>query len=243
MKAMIFAAGLGTRLKPLTNVKPKALIELRGKPLLQILIEKLKTFDITQVIVNVHHFSDQIAAYLKIHDNFGIHIEISDESGFLLDTGGGIKKASWFFNDGNPFLVHNVDVITNLDLQDMYESHAGSGALATLAVKTRNTSRYLIFDDKKRLCGWENVKTKEKIIVNKQDVLIPYAFSGIHIVDPRIFNMITEKGNFSIVNTYLRLAQTQTINAWVHNETDWMDVGKPQDLKQADDTLDLLNSE
>jgi NDP-sugar pyrophosphorylase family protein len=240
MKAMIFAAGMGTRLLPLTKDKPKALVELQGKTLLRILLEKLKKNKISELIINIHHYSDQIIKYLNDHDNFGMDIEISDESDFLLDTGGGIKKASWFFDDAKPFLIHNVDIICNLSLQEMYESHMHSGALATLAVKTRQTSRYLLFNDQQRLCGWEHVKTKEKIVVNTDESLSPYAFSGIHIVDPRIFSMITEKGKFSIVDTYLRLAQTQTIKAFLHNNKDWMDVGKPLDLKRAEGMSNLL---
>lgn len=233
MKAMIFAAGMGTRLYPLTRNKPKALVEVNGRPLLQILIEKLVRGGVTEIIINVHHHADQILEFLKGKDNFHIPISISDESGLLLDTGGGLKKAAWFFDDGKPFLLHNVDVITNLDLGEMHSHHQSSRALATLAVRSRKTSRYLLFDADMRLGGWENVKTGEKIIVEEESQLSGYAFSGIHIVDPALLSMITETGKFSIIDTYLRLAASQIIKGYRHDQSEWMDVGKPPDLERA----------
>lgn len=233
MKAMIFAAGLGTRLMPMTLDKPKALVELNGKPLLQILIEKLLRSGIREIIVNVHHHSDQIMDFLHANDNFGVRVEVSDESSMLLETGGGINKVSWFFDDGQPFLVHNVDVISGVDLNALYADHLDSGALVTLAVKSRETSRYLLFDDDLRLCGWQHVKAGKEIIIHPKQALTRYAFSGIHVIDPAIFEMITETGKFSIIDTYLRLAKTNTIRAYPHNSTDWMDVGKPEDLLRA----------
>lgn len=227
---MIFAAGLGTRLLPLTLHKPKALVMLRGKPLLQILLEKLIRQGFSEVIVNVHHFSGQVRQFLNEKKNFGIRIEISDEAEFLLDTGGGIQMASWFFDDGTPFLVHNVDVISDIDLHALANDHIHSGALATLAVRKRQTSRYLMFDNGKTLCGWRNSKTGEQIIARECVNLNDYAFSGIHMMDPRIFGMMTEKGRFSIINTYLRLAEKQSIRAFLHDESQWKDVGRPEDL-------------
>lgn len=233
MKAMIFAAGLGTRLMPLTSNKPKALVEVRGKPLLQIQIEKLISLGVDEFIVNVHHFADQVVTFLKSHDNFGVRIEVSDESRQLLDTGGGIKQTSWFFDDGKPFLVHNVDVLTDLDIQGMMKRHTDTGALVTLAVRNRSTSRYLLFDDELRLCGWLNDQSGEEIFVHRKENLQRLAFSGIHCLDPAVFKQISENGKFSIINTYLRLAKNNEIKAFIHNDSFWKDVGKPQDLEDA----------
>ena len=233
MKAMIFAAGMGTRLLPLTRHKPKALVEVNGKPLLQHLIERLKRFGIHEIIVNVHHHSDQVLQFLALNNNFGIHIAVSDETEQLLDTGGGLKKAAWFFNDGNPFILHNVDVITDLDLGEMYTFHRDSRALATVAVRTRETSRYLLFDGEMRLGGWENVQTGDAFIIEKGTELQRLAFSGVHVIDPAFLSMISETGRFSIIDTYLRLAGSQIIKGFLHDDTDWIDVGKTADLKRA----------
>lgn len=234
MKAMIFAAGLGTRLMPLTHEKPKALVSLRGKPLLQIVIEKLIRQGFTEVIVNVHHFGEQVQQFLSDHENFGIRIAVSDEQDELLDTGGGILKASWFFDDNRPFLVHNVDVLSDIDLQAMARVHSTSGALATLAVRKRTTTRYLMFDDALRLCGWKNLKTGEQVLARPGHRTSDYAFSGIHMISPEIFKLITEKGRFSIINTYLRLAEKHPIQAYPHDQSVWKDVGKPQDLADVE---------
>jgi NDP-sugar pyrophosphorylase family protein len=233
MKAMIFAAGMGTRLLPLTRHKPKALVEVNGKPLLQHLIERMKRYGIKEIIVNLHHHAGQIQDFLKQNNNFGIHIAVSDETEHLLDTGGGLKKAAWFFNDGNPLILHNVDVITDLDLGEIYRYHRDSRALATLAVRTRKTSRYLLFDHDMRLGGWENVKTGESIIVEEGTALNRFAFSGIHVVDPALLSMIIETGRFSIIDAYLRLAGSQIIKGYLHDHTEWIDVGKTDDLKRS----------
>lgn len=230
MKAMIFAAGLGTRLLPLTKNKPKALVEVNGKPLLQILLEKLIDSGIREVIINVHHCPGQIIDFLDRNNQSGIRIAVSDETGQLLDTGGGLKKASWFFDDGNPFLVHNVDVISDLDFNEMLRYHLAARALATVAVRSRTTSRYLLFDEDMRLGGWENVKTGEKILTEKHNKLTRFAFSGIHIIDPAFLSLISETGKFSIVDTYLRLSESEIIKGYVHDQTAWCDVGKPHDL-------------
>lgn len=230
---MIFAAGLGTRLLPLTSRKPKALIEVNGTPLLQILIEKLIRSGITGIIINVHHYPDQIAEFLKNRKYFGIRIELSDESDLLLDTGGGLKKAAWFFDDGNPFLVHNVDVLTDLNLKELLRYHQSSRALATLAVRSRKSSRYLMFDGEMQLGGWKNIKTGERIIVAKKNQLKNYAFSGIHIIEPELLGMMNETGTFSVIETYLRLAVSNIIKGYLHDHSEWIDVGKPMDLEQA----------
>ncbi len=233
MKAMIFAAGMGTRLLPLTRHKPKALVEVNGKPLLQHLIERMKRSGINEIIVNVHHHSDQILQFLKSNNNFDIHVAVSDETEKLLDTGGGLKEAAWFFNDGNPFILHNVDVITNLDLGEMFKFHLDSRALATVAVRSRKTSRYLLFDHDMRLGGWENVKTGDAIIVEKGTELNRFAFSGVHVIDPAFLSMMSETGRFSIIDVYLRLAGSHIIKGFLHDNTDWIDVGKAEDLKRA----------
>jgi NDP-sugar pyrophosphorylase family protein len=231
MKAMILAAGLGTRMKPLTDTKPKALIEVAGKTLLEIVIQNLIKYGFDEIIVNVHHFADQIIAFLNRKNSFNIRIEISDESGELLDTGGGLKKASRFFDDGQPFLVHNVDVITDMDLSRMMKFHFEKEALVTLAVRKRETSRYLLFDNSMQLCGWTNVKTgevKNAITGRNTD---RYAFSGIHIIDPVFFNLVSEKRKFYIIDEYLKLAKNSKIAGFDHSDSLWFDIGKPDSLK------------
>ena len=194
MKAMILAAGLGTRLKPLTDNKPKALIEIEGKPLLEWLILRLKQNSFTEIIINTHHFGDQIESFLKKKNNFDIHIELSHETA-LLDTGGGIKKASWFFNDDNPFLLHNVDVLTDVDYQAALKYHTTENALVTLFTRKRKTSRYFLFNENNDLIGWESIKSDEIRIVNDDyNKLNRLSFMGIHIISPRIFKYIEDKG-------------------------------------------------
>jgi len=225
---MILAAGLGSRLRPLTDTIPKALVTVYGVTLLEQSLFHLKKSGITQVIINVHHFAGQIIDYLKINRDFGLKITISDESGELLDTGGGLKKASWFFNDPDPFIVQNVDVISNLDLKKVVDYHIDTKSLATLVVKERETSRYFLFDDNLNLCGWENVKTGERLIsgqsVNSTRQL---AFSGIQVLDPAIFNYISETGNFSLTGMYLRLSAEYKIAAFIDKDSYWRDAGKP----------------
>src|SRR5210317_1542357 len=159
MKAMIFAAGLGTRLKPITNDRPKALAEIHGTPLIEIVIRRLINCGFNDIIINVHHFADKVLDFLASKNNFGINLQISDERGELLDTGGGLKKASWFFDDGKAFLVHNVDTLTDIDLLDYYHFHQKNNALATLLVRHRPGSRFFLFDENSILSGWENVLT------------------------------------------------------------------------------------
>jgi mannose-1-phosphate guanylyltransferase len=238
MKAMVLAAGLGTRLRPLTNNRPKALVEVAGRTLLEITLTRLRGSGIREVIVNVHHFAEQIVAYLKANENFGMRIEVSREE-VLLDTGGGLKKAAWFFLEDSkqldePFILHNVDVISTIDLQRMAQFHTEKGALATLAVQVRETSRYLLFDEQFQLCGRRAGRDQEPEIVRRSPHLQPLAFSGIHVISPRLLPMITEEGVFSIVPTYLRLAaQREKILAFRANEYYWRDLGRPDDLTQA----------
>ena len=236
MKAMIFAAGLGTRLSPITDTTPKALVKIGEQSLLEILIKKLIAINIRDIIINVHHFPGQILSFLEKHNNFDINIEISDETGELLETGGGIKKAAWFFNDGNPFLVHNVDILSDIDLEKMIKHHKQSGNMATLAVRSRKSSRYLLVNQHNKLCGWENITTNEQIIVRK-DKVERFAFSGIHIIDPKLFAHFTESGKFSIITTYLRLAKQFDIGCYNHDSSFWLDVGKPESIGPANEFL------
>jgi NDP-sugar pyrophosphorylase family protein len=238
MKAMILAAGLGTRLRPLTDNRPKALVDVAGRTLLEITLSRLRSFGVSEVIVNVHHFADKVVEYLKANKNFGIRIEVSRED-VLLDTGGGLKKAAWFFLEDatrldEPFLLHNVDVISTIDLARMLEFHKEHRALATLAVQTRETSRYLLFDDHLQLCGRRAGRDQEAEIVRPSDQLQPLAFSGIHVISPRLLPMITEEGIFSIIPSYLRLAaQGENILAFRADDYYWRDLGRPNDLLQA----------
>jgi NDP-sugar pyrophosphorylase family protein len=234
MKAMIFAAGLGTRLKPLTAKQPKALVKINDKPLLEILIEKLLYSGFQDIIINVHHRPDQIIEFLQSKKHFGINIQISDESNLLLDTGGGLKNAAWFFEGNEPFLVHNVDVISNINLAEVKEFHLQSGSLATLAVRKRNTNRYLLFNHQNRLCGWENVRSGEKFLVKHDSHLEAFAFSGIQWINPEIFSLITEVGSFSLIKLYLRLAAQYKINGFDHSTSFWVDVGTPEKLARIE---------
>ncbi len=239
---MIFAAGLGTRLKPYTETIPKALVPVAGIPMIEILVKNLLKDGITDIIVNVHHFAGQVISFLEKNNNFGANIAISDETDMLLDTGGGLKKAAWFFNDQQPFLVQNVDVISDLNYNQMLGMHTESGSIATLAVSQRETSRYFLFDDTMRLCGWENTKTAELKIVRPETMnLKRLAFSGIHIIDPEIFSFMHLCGKFSIVDTYLELASDHKITGFEHNPENWVDMGKPEELKKAELIVDKLN--
>ena len=238
MKAMVLAAGLGTRLRPLTDSRPKALVEVSGRTLLEITLERLHEFGVSEVIVNVHHFADMILEYLKAKNNFGMRIEVSREE-ILLDTGGGLKRAAWFFLDDpsrldEPFILHNVDVLSVIDLRRMVEFHRENQALATLAVKNRETSRYLLFDEQNRFCGRRGKTDEKSELVRSAQTLLPLAFSGIHVISPRLLPMITEEGVFSIINSYLSLAAGgQKILAFRADEYYWRDLGRPQDLIQA----------
>jgi NDP-sugar pyrophosphorylase family protein len=228
MKAMVLAAGLGTRLRPLTDSRPKALVEVAGRTLLEITLSRLRAFEIRDVIINVHHFADMMLDYLKAHDNFGMHIEISREE-ILLDTGGGLKKAAWFFReDSEPFILHNVDVISTIDLRRMVQFHTANKALATLAVHDRKTSRPLFFDEQLRLCGWKTAPAASSAQA--------LAFSGIHVISPRLLPKLSEEGVFSIIPPYLRLsAQGERILAFRADEYYWRDLGRPENLVQAAD--------
>ena len=235
MKAMVLAAGLGTRLRPLTNDRPKALVEVAGRTLLDITLSRLRTFGVRDVIINAHHFADRLVEYLEKNRNFGMHIDVSREE-VLLDTGGGLKKAGYFFLDtpNEPFIVHNVDVVSTIDLRRMIELHAKRRALATLAVQDRKTSRYLLFNDELNLCGRRAGQNESPEIVRSSESLEPLAFSGIHVISPQLLTMMTEEGVFSIIDTYLRLAsQGNKIIGFRADEYYWRDLGKPENIAQA----------
>lgn len=234
MKAMIFAAGKGTRLQPLTNNTPKALIKVNGVPMLELIIKNLINIGVNEIIINVHYLADQIIDFLSSKNNFGIRIEISDETNELLDTGGGLKKASWFFDDNEPIILHNVDIISNIDLREMLVFHKNNNALATLAVRKRKSSRYLLFNHKQELCGWENIKTSVKIITRYSKKYSSLAFSGIHIINPEILKNINENGRFSIISTYFTHFKNKLILAYQHDKDDWFDIGSPEKLDIAE---------
>ena len=235
MKAMIFAAGLGTRLYPLTAGRPKALVEVAGKTLLQRAIEKVSSAGYNELVINVHHFGDQIIRFLEVKNDFGLSITVSDERDQLLDTGGGILKALPFLDGHEPFLVYNVDVLSNIDLTLFREYHQAMGGLATLAVRDRSTSRYLAFDNTMQLAGWQNIKTGEVINSRNVENTRLLAFSGIQLIEPKIFSLITETGNFSLIPLYLRLAVNHPVIGYHDPSSLWMDLGKPDQIKQAED--------
>jgi NDP-sugar pyrophosphorylase family protein len=235
---MILAAGLGTRLRPLTENRPKALVEIAGRTLLEITLSRLQTFGIGEVIINVHHFADMIVDYLAANQSFGMRIEISREEK-LLDTGGGLKKAAHFFladSSGRegPFILHNVDVLSTIDFGRMVEFHTEHQALATLAVQERETSRYLLFDDQLQFCGRRAGKDRTDELVGPSQHTQALAFSGIHVISPRLLTLMTEEGAFSIVNSYLRLAgQGEKILGFRADEYYWRDLGRPESVAEA----------
>jgi NDP-sugar pyrophosphorylase family protein len=257
---MILAAGLGTRLRPLTDDRPKALVEISGRTLLEITLSRLRSFGVREVIINVHHFADIIVEYLKTNDNFGMRIEVSREQ-VLLDTGGGLKKAAHFFvedpSSEEPFIVHNVDVLSMIDLRRMVQFHTENQALATLAVQDRKTSRYLLFDDQLQLCGRRSGADEPELVqssplrssllrsspvrcslVRSAQQAHALAFSGIHVISPRFLTMMVEDGAFSIITPYLRLAaQGEKILAFRADEYYWRDLGKPENLAIAEQDL------
>jgi len=234
MKAMIFAAGLGTRLYPITLNKPKALVEVAGKTLLQLAIEKVSNAGYHELVINVHHFGDQIIDFLKMHNNFGLSIKISDERGQLLDTGGGLVKAAPWLEGEGPFLIYNVDVLSDIDLDQFRKYHKELGGLATLAVRDRETARYLAFDESMQLSGWKNIKTGDEIVSRNMQNCSLLAFSGIQLIEPSIFKLISETGSFPLMSLYLRLAAEHRIMGYPDNSNLWMDLGKPEQLKEAE---------
>ena len=239
MKAMIFAAGLGTRLKPFTDHMPKALVPVGGTPMLEHVILKLKSAGVNEIVINVHHFAQQIIDFLKTKENFGIKIWISDETEELLDTGGGIKKAAPHFDE--PFMVHNADILSNVDLKVMYDYHVTSGNDATVLVSPRKTIRYLLFDKENQLQGWVNkdtLQTKPEGFVYQPEVQKEYAFGGIHIISPSLFEYMEGwTGKFSIIDFYLQTCHKAKIGGYVKDGLQLIDIGKLDTLAKAEDFI------
>lgn len=227
---MILAAGLGTRLLDMTKNKPKAMVELNGEPMLKHIIDKLVSQGFKELVINVHHHADQIIEYVNSMD-FGAKIQISDESDLLLNTGGGIKYAEQYLND-QAFLIHNVDIYSEIDLADMYNFHLNSDNLVSLAVRKRKSTNFFLIDDNDRLCGWRSYKTNNEIISLERDSYKEMAFSGIHVVSPQIFDLFKRQGSFSIVTEYLDLAKTHRIGAYKHNDKLVLDLGKPDAIRE-----------
>ena len=219
---MIFAAGLGTRLKPITDTVPKAMVEVGGQPMLKIVLDRCHRAGITEVVVNIHYLPKVIKDFLLTYESPGMHVFISDESDEILETGGGLIKAKDFFNDGQPFLVANADVLTNIDIKSFFQSHQEQGGIVTLAVRDRNTSRKLLFGKDSRLKGRANGGEG-----------LEFAFSGYHIISPEIFNHITRKGKFSITDWYIDICQQQSIFAYPHQDDIWIDIGTVEKLAEA----------
>jgi NDP-sugar pyrophosphorylase family protein len=243
MRAMILAAGLGTRLKPLTDSIPKALIKMKDHTLLELQIRKLKSEGFDQIIINVHHFANKIKVYLEKNNFFNCSIVLSDESEKLLETGGGLKKASHFFSDGKPFLVYNVDVLSNINLKRLFDHHLASGNLATLAVMDRNSSRKFLFNNKNILCGWKNEGTSEqKIVKDFNSELVSLAFSGVQIIDPAIFKYFPDENVFSLIDLYLSTAKNEKISGYLHNEDNWLDLGKTETLNEAESLFEKIRN-
>lgn len=242
---MVLAAGLGTRLRPLTDDRPKALVQVAGRTLLETTLARLRSFGVSEAIVNVHHFAEMVEEYLKSHDNFGMRIEISREDE-LLDTGGGLKKAGWFFLEGSsadePFVLHNVDVISSIDLRRMVKFHRSSGALATLAVQNRQTSRYVLFDDEGQLCGRSTGHDGAIEWARRTKHFQARAFAGIHVISPRLLRKLSEEGAFSIIAAYLRLAGAEEkIVRFRADEYYWQDLGKIESLKRAEEMMGFVD--
>ncbi len=232
MEAMIFSAGLGTRLQQFTCDRPKALVEINGKTLLEININRLISYGFNHIVINIHHFADQMVEFLNNH-TFNAKIFISDERNELLDTGGGLLKALPLFSRKNPILLHNVDVLSNLNLTDVYHSHLKSSAMASLAVSKRDTSRYFLFCED-RLCGWKNYSTGQIISdISNEGQFKELAFSGIHVINPDLCQFVKHTGKFSMTELYLDTYQNFEIKSYVHDAKDWLDVGTPKTLEMA----------
>lgn len=244
MKAMIFAAGLGTRLKPLTDHMPKALAPVAGKPMLEHVILKLKAAGFTELVINIHHFGEQIIGFLEANRNFGLTIHISDERDMLLDTGGGIKKARNFFSGDEPFLVHNVDILSDTDLKALYEYHLHSGNDATLLASPRKTIRYLLFDDENLLRGWINkdtLQTKPEGFIYRAGQYREYAFSGIHVISPSLFRYMDRwQGKFSIMDFYLQTCREARLGGYLTEQLRLIDIGKPETLAKAEEFIKTI---
>jgi NDP-sugar pyrophosphorylase family protein len=233
MKALIFSAGLGTRFKPWTDKHPKALAVVNGKSLLQRNIEYLQQYGIRDVVVNVHHFADQIEEAISVNKGWGSNVVISDERNEVLETGGGLLKAKELIGP-KCFLTINVDILTDLNLHNMMQTHQQQNSLITLAVTDRKTSRYLLFNKTSRLCGWKNTVTGEEKIALPAGELFEKAYSGIAVFEPQVFELITQRGKFSLIDVYLALAKDQKISGFNHSGGKLLDVGKPESVAVAE---------
>lgn len=240
MKAMILAAGMGTRLRPLTDTQPKALVPLNGVPLLEIALHRLQQAGVQSCIVNVHYLGEQIIDYLRKRKPSRLRVEISDERELLLDTGGALRKARWFFDDEQPFFVVNADVVSTIDLPALYQQHLQSGAMATLAVRKRKTSRYLLFDEQLRLRAWEHQGTGQ-VRGQIPDPVQRLAFSGIQVINPSLLHTLPETEVFSLIDWYLERCAHNHIAAYLDNSTHWTDAGTPQALLKAESWLRTLD--
>ena len=247
MKAMIFAAGLGSRLKPLTDTMPKALVPVAGCPMLEHVILKLKASGFTEIVINIHHFGEQIIDFLKTNNDFGLTIHISDERDRLLDTGGGIRKARLFFeNSGEPFLVHDVDILSDMNLKELYDFHMQSGSVATLLASRRTTSRYLLFNTERKLRGWINKDTgqvKPEGFHYDESLYREYAFSGIHVFSPAVFRLMEAprwEGKFSIMDFYLATCGQTDYSGYLAEKLELIDIGKPETLARAEEFVKKL---
>ena len=234
MEAMILAAGLGTRLRPLTNDRPKALVEVNGTTLLEYNLRRLIGFGFNKIVINIHHFPDMVIDFVRQH-NFDAEILFSDEREQLLDTGGALKKAAALFSGKEPVLIHNVDILTTLNLGEIYRKHLGNKALATLLVSKRDTSRQLLFDKNQQLVGWHNSSNNETLWSDRPvEIFDSMAFSGIHIVNPELFDLLPPAAPYPIIPEYLKIGQKHKILAFKHLAEEWLDVGKPETLKLAE---------
>jgi NDP-sugar pyrophosphorylase family protein len=228
---MILAAGIGSRLWPLTDKTPKALLEFRGKPMLDHVVEHLTFYGITEIVINIHHLADQIVNHVRSRKNYGVTIEFSDETDRLMDTGGGILKARWFLQDHGPFIVHNVDIFSDLHIEEFYNAHMEQKPLATLAVKRRDTSRNLLLDAEEKVIGWRDNRSGEIIMAKDEQVDRAVAFSGIHVIDPAIFTVIAREDPFSMTRAYLELAKTHPIHTVDHSDGEWIDMAHPDNFR------------
>jgi NDP-sugar pyrophosphorylase family protein len=240
MKGMILAAGLGSRLKPLTDKTPKPLLKIGEYRMIDLVVAYLNKHGVDEIIINVHHMADQMMEYIIEKRWEGLNIEISDETDRLLNTGGGLVKASHFFNDKDDFVLMASDILTDLNLTDMIEQHRKRKSLVTLAVKDRTTTRNLLFDDDDNLAGWKNNITGEQKAVETKIPAKGLGFSGIHVINPAIFSLIEEQGAFSIIDLYLRLAENQSIQAFEHSSGKWLEFGRPENIENAASNPDFI---
>lgn len=242
-KAIILSAGLGSRLRPVTSDKPKALVKVDGIPLIDYAIQHCRHFGIRHFIINIHHFGEQIIQHIRERNYTDLLIEFSDESNALLETGGGIRKAGWFFGNCTEILAYNVDILTNLNLTRLIDFHREKKPLATLAVRNRKTSRYILIDESTRMVGWKNMSTNETLIkVVPHSRIKPYGFSGIQVLSPKILKIFeTYPDRFSIMDAYISLCKENFILSYPHDKDFWMDIGKLDMLAEADKVLSENN--